>query len=67
MTDSQILRMRDVVELTRISRSRIYVLMGRVEDAFPRPIRLGARAVGWRRAEIEAWLDSRERAGSARA
>jgi len=27
---------------------------------FPKPIRLGARAVGWRRSEIEAWLKSRE-------
>jgi prophage regulatory protein len=27
---------------------------------FPKPIRIGSRAVGWRRSEIEAWLKSRE-------
>ena len=67
MTDTQILRLRDVTAVTRISRSRIYVFMARKDDPFPRPIRLGPNSVGWRRAEIEAWLDSRERAGSARA
>lgn len=29
---------------------------------FPAPIRLGARAVGWRRSDVEAWLASREKA-----
>ena len=67
MTDAQILRMRDVVSLTKISRSRIYVAMGREDDPFPRPIRLGPNSVGWRRCEVLAWLDGRERAGSARA
>ena len=65
MTDAQILRMRNVVRLTAISRSRIYVAMARESDAFPRPIRLGPNSVGWRRAEIEEWLNARERAGSA--
>ena len=27
---------------------------------FPAPVKLGARAVGWRRADVEAWLASRE-------
>ena len=26
---------------------------------FPSPIKLGARAIGWRRDEVEAWLASR--------
>ena len=67
MSDAQILRLRDVVKMTGISRSRIYIYMAREEDAFPRPLKLGIRSVGWRRAEIEDWLDARERAGSARA
>ncbi|WBQ13836.1 AlpA family phage regulatory protein [Hyphomonadaceae bacterium BL14] len=29
---------------------------------FPAPIKLGERAVGWRRSDVEAWLASRERA-----
>jgi prophage regulatory protein len=27
---------------------------------FPKPVKIGARAVAWRRSEIEAWLKSRE-------
>ena len=65
MTEKAILRLREVVDLTTISKSRISLLMAREEDAFPRPIKLGIRSVGWRKAEVEAWLDSRERAGSA--
>ena len=65
MTEPLILRLRDVVRLTAISRSRIYVFMAREDDPFPKPIRLGPNSVGWRRAEIEEWLDPRERAGSA--
>ena len=67
MTEPLILRLRDVVRLTCISRSRIYVFMAREDDPFPKPIRLGPNSVGWRKAEIEAWLDARERAGSGRA
>ena len=65
MTDAQILRLPAVVEMTGISRSRLYVLMNSETHQFPRPIRLGLRAVGWRRCEVVAWLDARERAGSA--
>lgn len=57
-----IIRMPQLVEKTRISRAHVYNLIGRGE--FPRPIRLGRRAVGWREDEIEAWLASRPVAGS---
>ena len=56
-----------VIAMTGISRSRIYVLMSSETHRFPKPIRLGARAVGWRKIEVEEWLDGRERAGTARA
>lgn len=65
MTETIILRMPAVVAMTGISRSRIYEYMKRETDAFPKPLKLGPGSVGWRRAEIEAWLDARERAGSA--
>lgn len=65
MTEKAILRLREVVDLTTISKSRLYLLMAREKDAFPRPIKLGIRSVGWRKAEVEAWLDGRQRAGSA--
>ena len=65
MKEATILRMPAVIAMTGISRSGIYVYMSRETDPFPRPIRLGPNSVGWRKAEIEAWLDTRERAGSA--
>lgn len=27
---------------------------------FPKPVKIGARAVAWRRSEVETWLASRE-------
>lgn len=27
---------------------------------FPAPVKLGVRAVGWRRSDVEAWLAGRE-------
>jgi len=28
---------------------------------FPAPVKLGARAVGWRRADVDTWMESLER------
>lgn len=52
-----ILRLKDVAEKTRLSRSTIYCLAAAGE--FPSPIRLGAKASGWIAHEIEEWLQSR--------
>jgi prophage regulatory protein len=42
---------------TGLSRSSIYL---RVADgSFPRPISLGARAVGWVESEVEGWIASK--------
>ena len=67
MTETTIIRMRDVVRLTGVSRSRIYLYMKHEHDAFPRPLRLGPNSVGWLKSEVEEWIRTRERAGSARA
>lgn len=49
-----ILRLPAVKARTGLSRSSIYL---RVADgSFPRPISLGARAVGWVESEIEGWI-----------
>jgi prophage regulatory protein len=55
-------RRRDVLELTGLSTSTIYDMMARGD--FPRPVRLGKRAVGWRESDLIAWLESREQAVS---
>ena len=53
---STILRLPAIKERTGLSRSTIYL---RVADGtFPRPINLGARAVGWLESDIESWLDA---------
>ncbi len=51
-----ILRRKQVEARTGLSRSTIYLRIQ--EGTFPRPINLGARAVGWVENEIEAWLES---------
>ena len=50
-------RLPEVIAICGLSRSTIYEMIGRGE--FPAPVKLGARAVGWRRSDIEAWLASR--------
>ncbi len=52
-----ILRRKQVEKRTGLSRSTIYLRIQ--EGTFPRPINLGARAVGWLENEIEAWLVER--------
>lgn len=56
MTD-KILRRPDVEDITGLGRSTIYDWMKKGE--FPKPVKLGSRAVGWRESDIVAWLESR--------
>ena len=51
---NMILRLPAVKTRTGLSRSTIYLRVAEVR--FPKPISLGARAVGWVDAEVEAWL-----------
>jgi len=52
-----IIRRKQVEARTGLSRSTIYL---RVSDGtFPRPVSLGARAVGWIESEISDWLAAR--------
>ena len=55
-------RLRTVRQITSLSTSTLYAMMARGE--FPRPLRLGKRAVGWREADLRDWLESREQAVS---
>ncbi len=52
-----ILRRKEVEKRTGLSRSTLYAMIA--EGKFPKPVKLGKRAVGWREADIAAWLDSR--------
>lgn len=51
------LRVRAVIRVTGLSRSTLYRLIA--DGQFPRPVRLGPRAVAWRRSDVEAWSDAR--------
>lgn len=53
----RILRRPEVERVTGLARSTIYQAMA--SDAFPAPVRIGERAVGWRESDILAWLESR--------
>lgn len=52
-----ILRLPDVIEQIGLSRSSIYQKMA--EGSFPKPIRLGKRAVGWLKKDIDNWLENK--------
>jgi prophage regulatory protein len=58
-----ILKRRAVEISTGLSRSSIYRLAA--NGQFPKPIPLGARAVGWRADEIAAWIEQRTAARDA--
>lgn len=60
LSEKQVLRSFDVQKLTGLSRTTLWRL-SRLGD-FPTPIKLSTRCVGWRRTEIEQWLDNRESA-----
>ena len=51
------LRRPAVETVTGLSRSSIYDMMDR--DEFPRPIRIGRRAVAWPESAIQKWLAER--------
>ncbi|MDZ4124446.1 MAG: AlpA family phage regulatory protein [Hydrogenophaga sp.] len=55
----EIWRLPRVIGTVGMGRSWIYLAMA--QGRFPSSVQLGARAVGWKRTEIEAWLDSRQR------
>lgn len=65
----KVLRRSVVERVAGKTRSSIYA--GMAAGAFPKPIKLGSKAVGWLESEIEAWIaeriaerDERERLGS---
>ena len=51
------LRLPEVQGRTGLSRSTIYVRLS--EGRFPRPVSLGARAVGWIEGEVDKWIRER--------
>lgn len=55
---NKILRRPAVENLTGLGRSTIYSMIA--EGTFPRPVKLGKRAVGWPETSVNEWLQSRK-------
>jgi len=56
-----LIRLQEVLKRVPYSRSTIYLKVARGE--FPQPVSLGARAVAWVQADVDAWIDRRIDAG----
>jgi prophage regulatory protein len=52
-----VVRLKELLRLLGLSRSMVLNMVR--EKEFPAPIQLGPRAIGWRRADIEAWVKGR--------
>ena len=57
MANNTIWRFPAVSKFTGLGHSSIYQKIA--DDEFPKPIKLGARAVGWISDEIEQWVQDR--------
>lgn len=53
----RILRLPDVIERVGFSRSSIYAFVD--NDTFPRPVKIGIRAVGWLDSDVDDWISDR--------
>ena len=51
------LRFPAVIEMTSLNRATIYEMVGRGE--FPKPVKIGARAIAWPECEIAEWAEAR--------
>ena len=54
----QILRMKQLVQRTHLSRATLYALMS-TDPTFPQKIKLTARTVGYLETDVDAWIASR--------
>lgn len=54
MEHEKLLHLSDVERTIRLKKSKIYNMIASGE--FPRPVRLGKRAVRWRESDIQHWI-----------
>jgi len=55
-TTYRIMSPKEVMTLTSLKRTALYTKVR--DNQFPKPLKLGARAVGWRESDVLAWIDS---------
>ena len=51
-----VIRFPQLIKLIGLARSTVYVRIA--EGTFPKPIKLGVRAIGWLESDIEEWIQS---------
>lgn len=54
MTTETLIKLPQVIEKTGRGRTTIYT-----DPTFPKPIKIGARAVAWVQSEVDAWIAQR--------
>ena len=54
--ENRILRRTEVLFMTGLATSTLYAKMR--DGEFPKPIKLGRRAVGWRERDIMDWVEN---------
>jgi prophage regulatory protein len=68
MPTNRAIRLPELKNQTGKSRSSIYDALNpkspRYDATFPKPIKLGARTIGWIEAEVQAWIESRREMGA---
>ena len=62
MLNINVLRRKQLEKQLNLSRSSIYKMIA--DGTFPKPIKLGRRAVGWRAEDVEKWLDNLQEASN---
>ena len=63
MNSKLLMTSAEVQAACTISRTTVYRLVK--SGRFPRPVKVGERAIRWRTADVQGWLDTREPAGVA--
>jgi prophage regulatory protein len=53
----QLIKLKQASELTKLSKSTIYTFIQ--AGTFPRPVKIGRRAVAWRLSDISKWLSDK--------
>jgi len=54
---TRLLRRKTVEARTGLARSTLYQMMQ--TGLFPKPVRIGGRAVAWPETEVDAWIEAR--------
>jgi len=56
----KILKIKDVISITSLSRASVYRLAADSRSNFPKPVKISVRASGWKLSSITQWLNGLE-------